>query len=43
LTTDDVAEEMRLQQIISFDDVRWAILEANGRMSFIEKETVGKA
>jgi uncharacterized membrane protein YcaP (DUF421 family) len=38
LTTDDVAEEMRLQQILSFDDVRWAILEANGRMSFIEKQ-----
>jgi uncharacterized membrane protein YcaP (DUF421 family) len=37
LTTDDLAEEMRLQQIASFDDVRWAILEANGRISFIEK------
>jgi uncharacterized membrane protein YcaP (DUF421 family) len=39
LTADDVAEEMRLQQIMSFDDVRWAILEANGRMSFIDKQT----
>jgi uncharacterized membrane protein YcaP (DUF421 family) len=39
LTPDDIAEEMRLQQILSFDDVRWAILEANGRISFIEKKT----
>ncbi|MBV9487091.1 MAG: DUF421 domain-containing protein [Frankiaceae bacterium] len=37
LTPDDVAEEMRLQQIASFDDVQWAILEVNGRISFIEK------
>ncbi len=37
LTTDDLAEEMRQQQIASFDDVEWAILEANGRISFIEK------
>jgi uncharacterized membrane protein YcaP (DUF421 family) len=40
LTRDDVAEEMRLQQIVSFDDVRWAILEANGQISFIEKKAV---
>lgn len=39
LCADDVAEEMRLQQIMSFDDVRWAILEANGRISFIEKKS----
>jgi uncharacterized membrane protein YcaP (DUF421 family) len=40
LTPDDVAEEMRLQQILSFTDVEWAILESNGRISFIEKRTV---
>jgi uncharacterized membrane protein YcaP (DUF421 family) len=40
LTPDDVAEEMRLQQILSFTDVAWAILESNGRISFIEKRTV---
>jgi uncharacterized membrane protein YcaP (DUF421 family) len=40
LTPDDVAEEMRLQQIMSFTDVAWAILESNGRMSFIEKRSV---
>jgi uncharacterized membrane protein YcaP (DUF421 family) len=40
LTTADVAEEMRLQQIMSFADLRWAILEANGKMSFIEHESL---
>jgi uncharacterized membrane protein YcaP (DUF421 family) len=40
LTPDDLAEEMRLQQILSFTDVAWAILESNGRISFIEKRTV---
>jgi uncharacterized membrane protein YcaP (DUF421 family) len=40
LTPADVAEEMRLQQIMSFTDVAWAILESNGRISFIEKRTV---
>jgi uncharacterized membrane protein YcaP (DUF421 family) len=43
LCQDDVAEEMRLQQIMSFDDVRWAILEANGRISFIEKKAAEAA
>jgi len=37
LTEDDLTEEMRLQQIRSFDDIRWAVLEANGRISFVEK------
>jgi uncharacterized membrane protein YcaP (DUF421 family) len=41
LTPDDVAEEMRLQQIMSFSDVAWAIHESNGRISVIEKRTVG--
>ena len=43
LTPDDVAEEMRLQQIVSFDDVRWAILEANGRISFIERSSIERS
>lgn len=37
LTPDDVGEEMRLQQIESFDEVKWAILERNGNLSFIKK------
>lgn len=40
LTADDVAEEMRLKQILSFKDVRWAILEASGQISFIEQRAV---
>lgn len=37
LTEDEVAEEMRAQQIGSFEDVEWGILESNGTMSFISK------
>ena len=37
MTPDDVAEEMRQQQISSLDDVEWGILEANGSISFIKK------
>jgi uncharacterized membrane protein YcaP (DUF421 family) len=42
LTADDIAEEMRLQQIMSFGDLRWAILEANGRISFIEQKSLAE-
>jgi uncharacterized membrane protein YcaP (DUF421 family) len=37
LTEDDVAEEMRAQQIASVEDVEWGILESNGTMNFISK------
>jgi uncharacterized membrane protein YcaP (DUF421 family) len=37
MTPEELAEEMRLQQIASFDDVQWAILEPSGSISFIEK------
>jgi uncharacterized membrane protein YcaP (DUF421 family) len=37
LTEDEVAEEMRSQQIASVDDVEWGILESDGTMSFIPK------
>jgi uncharacterized membrane protein YcaP (DUF421 family) len=37
LTEDEVAEEMRAQQIGSFDEVQWAILETNGQISFVKK------
>jgi uncharacterized membrane protein YcaP (DUF421 family) len=37
LTGDEIAEEMRLQQIASFDEVQWAILENNGQISFVKK------
>ena len=34
----DVAEQMRLQGIGNFTDVRWAILESNGNFSFIKND-----
>jgi uncharacterized membrane protein YcaP (DUF421 family) len=37
LTEDELAEEMRAQQIASVEDVEWGILETNGTMSFIPK------
>jgi len=37
LRPDEVAEEMRMQQIASFDDVQRAIVESNGQMSFVKK------
>jgi len=37
MTEDEVAEEMRSQQIGSLDEVEWAILESNGSLSFIKK------
>jgi len=37
MTADDVAEEMRMQQIAAFEDVQWAILETNGQISFVKK------
>jgi uncharacterized membrane protein YcaP (DUF421 family) len=38
LTVDDVAEEARLSSISSFEQVRWAVLETSGRISFIKNE-----
>jgi uncharacterized membrane protein YcaP (DUF421 family) len=38
MTPDEVAEEMRQQQIASIDQVEWGILESNGSISFIEKQ-----
>jgi uncharacterized membrane protein YcaP (DUF421 family) len=37
MTAEEVAEEMRMAQIGSFDDVAWGILESNGSISFIQK------
>jgi uncharacterized membrane protein YcaP (DUF421 family) len=38
ITHEDLAEEMRGQQIANFEDVEWAVLEANGKISFIPKK-----
>jgi uncharacterized membrane protein YcaP (DUF421 family) len=37
MTEDEIAEEMRQQQIGSLDEVEWGIIEANGSISFIKK------
>ena len=37
LTVQEIAEEARNQQIATLDDVQWAVLETNGRISFIKK------
>jgi uncharacterized membrane protein YcaP (DUF421 family) len=38
LTAGEIAEQARLQQIASLEDVRWAVLETNGQISFIPKQ-----
>jgi uncharacterized membrane protein YcaP (DUF421 family) len=38
LTVDEIAEEARKQQIAHLDDVRFAVLETSGVISFIKKE-----
>jgi uncharacterized membrane protein YcaP (DUF421 family) len=37
LTVEEIAEEARLQQIAQLSEVRWAILETSGQISFIKK------
>ncbi|HEY3904106.1 MAG TPA: YetF domain-containing protein [Streptosporangiaceae bacterium] len=36
LTLDDLAEKARLSEIASLDEIRWAVLETNGDISFIK-------
>jgi uncharacterized membrane protein YcaP (DUF421 family) len=37
LTREEIGAEARLEGISSIEDVRWAILETNGRISFVKK------
>jgi uncharacterized membrane protein YcaP (DUF421 family) len=37
LTREEIGAEARLNQISSIEDVRWAILENDGRISFVKK------
>ena len=37
ITIEELAAEARLQQFDSLADLRWAVLETNGRLSFIPK------
>jgi uncharacterized membrane protein YcaP (DUF421 family) len=39
LTRDELAEQARLQQIDSLDQVKWAVLETSGSISFIPKQS----
>src|SRR5215470_5564733 len=38
LTRHELEEQARLSQIASLEDVRWAVLETSGRISFIPKQ-----
>jgi uncharacterized membrane protein YcaP (DUF421 family) len=37
LTLDDLAEKARLSEIESIDEIKWAVLETNGDISFIKQ------
>jgi uncharacterized membrane protein YcaP (DUF421 family) len=37
LTVEEIEAAARVEQIKSLDEVRWAILETNGQISFVEK------
>jgi uncharacterized membrane protein YcaP (DUF421 family) len=37
LTKEEIEEEARQQQISSLDDVKWAVLENSGKISFLTK------
>ena len=37
ITEDELLSQARLQQLASFDDVQWAIIEKGGQISFIPK------
>jgi uncharacterized membrane protein YcaP (DUF421 family) len=38
LTVEELAEEARMNQIASLDQVQWAVLETSGQISFVEKQ-----
>jgi uncharacterized membrane protein YcaP (DUF421 family) len=37
MTVDELLAEARLQQIASLDEIQWAVLESNGKVSFVKK------
>jgi uncharacterized membrane protein YcaP (DUF421 family) len=39
MTVDEIMEEARRQQIASLDQIRWAVLETSGSISFIGKQS----
>lgn len=38
MTLDDVMEEARGQQIESLEEIKWGVLEASGKMTFIKQQ-----
>ena len=38
LTLDDLAEKARLNEIAAIEDIKWAVLETNGDISFIKRQ-----
>ena len=38
ITRDELLEQARLQQLSALDEIRWAVLETSGRISFIPKQ-----
>jgi uncharacterized membrane protein YcaP (DUF421 family) len=39
LTLDDLAEKARLSEIESIGEIKWAVLETNGDISFIKQSS----
>jgi uncharacterized membrane protein YcaP (DUF421 family) len=39
ITAEDLEQEARQQQLTSIDEMRWAVLETNGRISVIPKQS----
>jgi uncharacterized membrane protein YcaP (DUF421 family) len=39
MTTEEVAAEARLQRIGSLEEIRWGVLESNGRISFLTQDS----
>jgi uncharacterized membrane protein YcaP (DUF421 family) len=39
LTLDDLTEKARISEIESLDEVKWAVLETNGDISFIKQSS----
>jgi uncharacterized membrane protein YcaP (DUF421 family) len=37
LTVDELMESARLHEVASLDEVKWAVLERNGEISFIKR------
>jgi uncharacterized membrane protein YcaP (DUF421 family) len=39
ITVEELAEEARMQQISSIEDIQWAVVETSGNISFIPKQS----